>query len=175
MAYAFTESRIMPKQAIASIISTTAAVPVGTIVRAKDSVQGEGEFIYLPTTASVTQFNLCSWRAVLSLGTITNVRAVSGTVLGTPFAVAQATGQASCFGWFMISGTSKVLKTAVIISVNKPVAVSTTAGRIRQIASAGRGIVGMVANGTGGNPNSASSAGVSTVICTFNRPAQMAT
>lgn len=175
MAYSFVESRIMPKQAIASVISTTAQVPVGTIVRAKDPVQGEGEFIYLPSTASVTQFNLCTWRAVTSTGTITNVRAPSGAVSGAPFAVAQATGAASTFGWFMIAGTSKILKTAVIVSVNKPVAVSTTAGRIRQIASAGRGIVGMTANGTGGNPNSAASAALSTVLCTFNRPAQMAT
>jgi hypothetical protein len=175
MAYAYVESRIMPKQSIASILSTTAALPVGTIVRAKDPTLGEGEFIYLPTTASITQFNLTSWRQNISSGTYTNVRAVSGTVLGTMFGVAQATGAASCFGWFQISGTSKVLKSAVIVSVNKPVAVSTTAGRIRQIASAGRGIVGMVANGTGAATNSAASAGLSTVVCTFNRPAQMAT
>jgi hypothetical protein len=62
MAYAFTDSRIMPKQAIASIVSTTAAVPVGTIVRAKDTTLGEGEFIYLPTTASVTLGNIVSYR-----------------------------------------------------------------------------------------------------------------
>ena len=39
MAYVFIESRIMPKQSIASTAST-AAVPVGTIVRAKDSTLG---------------------------------------------------------------------------------------------------------------------------------------
>ena len=173
MAYAYTESRIMPKQAIASIISTTAAVPVGTIVRAKDPTMGEGEFIYLPSTASITQFNLTSYRQNISSGTYTNVRCVSGTALGTMLAVAQATGQASTFGWFQISGTSKVLKTAVIISVNKPVFISATAGRVKALSSAGRGVVGMVANGTGAATNSAASAGLSTVVCTFNRPAQI--
>ncbi len=175
MAYRYTDTRIMPKQTIASIISTTAALPVGTIVRAVDPLLGEGEFIYLPTTASITQFNLTSWVANIVSAKYTNVRAVSGAVLGTMFGVAQATGAAASFGWFQISGVSKVLKTAVIVSVNKPVAVSTTAGRIRQIASAGRGIVGMVANGTGAATNSAASAALSTVVCIFNRPSQMAT
>ena len=174
ISYVYTETRIMPKQAIASIISTTAALPVGTIVRAKDATLGEGEFIYLPTTASITQFNLCSYRQILS-GAYTNVRAVSGANLGTMFAVAQATGQASCFGWFQFSGTSNVLKSAVIISANKPVVISTTAGRIRVPVSTGRGIVGMVANGKGNALGSAVASATSTVVCTFNRPAQMAT
>ena len=172
-AYAYTESRIMPKQAIASIISTTASLPVGTIVRAKDATLGEGEFIYLPTTASITLSNICSYRQVLS-GAYTNVRSVSGTASGQPIGVAMATGQASCFGWFQISGTAPVLKTAVIISANKPVFVSATAGRVKALSSAGRGIIGMVANGRGNAVGSAASATLSTVICTFNRPAQIA-
>ena len=173
MAYSYTETRIMPKQGIASIISTTAAVPVGTIVRAKDPTLGEGEFIYLPTTASVTKFNIVSFRQTSS-GTYTNVRTPSGTITGAPMGVAQATGAASCFGWFQISGTSPVLKTAVIISANKPVFVSATAGRVKALSSAGRGIIGMVANGRGNAVGSAASATLSTVICTFNRPAQIA-
>jgi hypothetical protein len=141
MAYAFTDSRIMPKQAIASIVSTTAAVPVGTIVRAKDTTLGEGEFIYLPTTASVTLGNIVSYRQNAS-GTYTAVRTPSGTGSGSSLAVAMATGQAACFGWFQIAGTAPVLKTAVIVSSNKPMYVSATAGRVKQIASTGRGILG---------------------------------
>lgn len=168
MAYAYTESRIMPKQAIASIVSTTAAVPLGTIVRAKDPTLGEGEFIYLPTTASVTLANLTSYRQSAS-GVYTNVRSVSGASTAQPVAVAMATGAASCFGWFQIAGTAPILKTAVIVSANKPVSISTTAGRIRQIASTGRGIVGMVSSNS-----AAVASATSTVTCTFNRPAQMA-
>lgn len=173
MAYSYVDSRIMPKQSIASIVSTTAAVPVGTIVRAKDPTLGEGEFIYLPTTASITQYNLVSYRQTAS-GAYTNVRSVSGTGSGQAVAVAQATGQASCFGWFQISGTSPVLKTAVIISANKPAYVSATAGRVKQIASTGRGIIGMVLTGKGNAAGSAASANLSTVYATFNRPAQIA-
>lgn len=164
MAYVYTESRIMPKQAIASIVSTTAAVPQGTIVRAKDATLGEGEFIYLPTTASVTQYNLVTYIQNAS-GTYTVVRAPSGTAAGNAVAVAAATGLASCFGWFQISGTSPVLKTAVIFSANKAVFLSATAGRVKQVSSTGRGVLGMRSSGT-----SAAASATSTVVCTFNRP-----
>ncbi len=176
MAYAFTDSRIMPKQSIASIVSTTAAVPLGTIVKAKDPTLGEGEFIYLPTTASVTVGNIVSYRAVSpsSSGTYAAVRTPSGASSGSQIAVAMVTGAASCFAWFQIAGTAPVLKTAVVVSANKPAYVSTTAGRVRQIASAGRGIVGMVLLGKGNTAGSAVSGGVSTVYATFNRPAQQA-
>lgn len=68
MAYVFVESRVMPKQSVASTAST-AAVAVGTIVHAKDPVLGEGEFIYLRTTASVTIGGLVTWYT-RSLGTV---------------------------------------------------------------------------------------------------------
>lgn len=167
MPYAFTDSRIMPKQAIASIVSTTAAVPVGTIVRAKDSTLGEGEFIYLPTTASVTLGNIVSYRQSAS-GVYTAVRTPSGTASGASLAVAMATGQATCFGWFQIAGTAPVLKTAVIVSSNKPLYVSATAGRVKQIASTGRGILSMVSGNT-----AAVASATSTVTATFNRPVQI--
>lgn len=167
MAFTYTESRIMPKQAIASIVSTTAAVPVGTIVRAKDPTLGEGEFIYLPSSASVTVSNIVSYRQNAS-GVYTAVRTPSGTTAGSPIAVAMATGQATTFGWFQISGSAPVLKTAIIVSSNKPMYVSTTAGRVRQVASAGRGIVGMVAANT-----AAVASATSTVTCSFNRPHQI--
>lgn len=172
MAYAFVESRIMPKHAIASIVSTTAVVPVGTIVRAKDPTLGEGEFIMLPTTASVTLGNLVSYRGVSpsSSGTYAAVRSPSGTGSGADVAVAMATGQAACFAWFQISGTAPVLKTAVIISANKAAYLSATAGRVKQIASTGRGVLGMVLLGKGNTAGSAVSGAVSTVYATFNRP-----
>lgn len=168
MAFVYTDSRIMPKQSIASIVSTTAAVPVGTIVRAKDSTLGEGEFIYLPTTASISLGNICSYIMSAS-GVYTNVRTPSGTAAGNAIAVAMAAGQASCFGWFQIAGAAPVLKTAVIASANKPVFVSATAGRIKLLTSAGRGIFGMRTSNT-----AAVASATSTVTCTFNRPHLMA-
>lgn len=163
MAFVYVESRIMPKQAIASVVSTTAAVPVGTIVRAKDSTLGEGEFIYLPTNASMAVGNLVIWRQGASVGANTNVKVPSAANQAGNVGVAMATGAATSFGWFQIAGTAPVLKTAVIISANKPVFISTTAGRIRAILSAGRQVLAMT---TGAAAVSATS----TVVCTFNRP-----
>lgn len=163
MAFVYTDSRIMPKQSIASVVSTTAAVPVGTIVKAKDATLGEGEFIYLPSTASVTLGNLVAYRTGASVGATTNIRVPSGANLGQQVAVAMATGAASTFGWFQISGTAPILKSQVIISANKPVFISTTAGRVRAVLSAGRQVLGII---TG----AAAASAVSTVICTFSRP-----
>lgn len=163
MAFVYIESRIMPKQAIASVAST-AAVPVGTIVRAKDSNLGEGEFIYLPTNASMAIGNLVIWRQGASTALNTNVKVPSVANQAGPVAVAMGTGVASTFGWFQIAGTAPVLKSAVIISANKPVFISTTAGRIRAILSAGRQVLGFTTGAT-----TAVSA-TSTVVCTFNRP-----
>ena len=165
MAYSYIESRIMPKQAIASVVSTTAAVPVGTIVRAKDPTLGEGEFIYLPSNASMAVGALVTYRQNAS-GTYTTVKTPSGTYPGGQLAVAMATAAATTFGWFQISGSAPVLKTAVIISTNKPVFLSATAGRVKAITSVGRGVLGMVSSDTG----AAASATVSFVRCTFNRP-----
>lgn len=163
MAYAFVESRIMPKQSIASIASTTAKVPVGTIVRAKDATLGEGEFIYLPTIASIKVGALTIYRQGASVGTMLNPVTPSAANQAGPVAVAMAVGAATSFGWFQISGTAPVLKSAVIISANKPVFQSTTTGRIRAILSAGRQILAMT---TGAS----AAASTSTVVCTFNRP-----
>lgn len=162
MAFVYIESRIMPKQAIASVAST-AAVPVGTIVRAKDATLGEGEFIYLPSNASLAVGNLVIWRQGASTGACSNVKVPSAANQAGNVGVAMAVGSAATFGWFQIAGTGPVLKSAVIISANKPVFISTTAGRIRAVLSAGRQVLGFT---TGAAAVSATS----TVVCTFNRP-----
>lgn len=163
MAYVFTESRIMTKQAIASVASTTAAVPVGTITKAKDSALGEGEFIYLPTNASVVVGSLMIWRQGASAGLCTNVKVPNAANGAGAVCVAMAAGAATSFGWFQIAGTAPIKKTAVIISANKPLFVSTTTGRVRAVLSAGRQVLGML---SGADTVSATS----TVIATFNRP-----
>lgn len=164
--YVFIESRIMPKQSIASTAST-AVVPVGTIVRAKDSVLGEGEFIYLRTIASVSLGSLVTWYTQ-SLGSVITGVVPSTASNAIPVAVAQVAGVASTFAWFQIAGTGAVLKQASIIAKNAKVFISTTTGRIRALSSAGRNILGI-------HSAASVSAGVSTVLCTFNRPHQMGT
>lgn len=166
MPYFFTESRIMPKQAVASLAST-AAVPVGTIVRAKDATLGEGEFIYLKATASMVVGSLVTWYTAAA-GSVISAMVPSTASNAIPIAVAQVAGVTATFGWYQIAGTCPVKKTAVIIGKNVPLVVSTTTGRVRAIVSTGRGILGM-------RSASSVSATVSTVLATFNRPHQMAT
>lgn len=166
MAFIFIESRIMPKQSIASLAST-AAQPVGTIVRAKDPLLGEGEFIYLKSSASQTPGGLVTWR-VQALGSTLTDMVPSTANNALPIAVAQAAGVTGTFGWFQISGTAQIKKQASVIGKNAKLFISTTTGRVRALSSAGRNILGIhTANSV--------SAGVSTVLCTFNRPHLMGT
>lgn len=163
MAYAFIESRIMPKQSIASNAST-AAVPTGTIVRAKDPTYGEGEFIYLKTTASVVLGSIVTYYTKTT-GSVIASMVPSTANNAVHIAVAQVAGVTGTYAWFQISGTAPVKKVASLIAINARVFVGATTGRIRALASTTRCILGMhTANST--------SAAVSTVTCTFNRPHQ---
>lgn len=164
--FVFIESRIMPKQSIASAAST-AAVPVTTIVRAKDATLGEGEFIYLKSTASVVVGSLVTW-ITQSAGSVITAMVPNTASNGVPVAVAQVAGVTGTFAWFQISGTASVKKVASIVAKNAKVFIGATTGRVRALSSTGKNILGMR------SVNSVSAA-VSTVICTFNRPHQMGT
>lgn len=166
MAYAFIESRIMGKQSIASG-NSTAAAPVGTIVRAKDPTLGEGEFIYLQTTASVKTGAVVYW-TTRSLGSVITKVVPSTANNAVPIAVAMCNGVTKQFAWFAISGTVPVLKQASLMAVDGKVFISTTTGRIRSLSSTGRNILGM-------RTAASTSAGVSTLACTFTRPHLMGT
>lgn len=166
MAYVFIESRIMPKQSVASTAST-AAVPVGTIARAKDSLLGEGEFIYLATIASVKVGALVMW-TTQALGSVVTAIVPNTANNSSQIAVGMVNGVASTFAWFQIAGTAPVLKQASVVSKNIIPMISTTTGRIRKLSSIGRSILGMRTAGS-------TSATFSTVLCTFNRPHLMAT
>lgn len=166
MAFVFIESRIMPKQSIASLAST-AAVPVGTIVRAKDPNLGEGEFIYLKASASQTAGSLVTWR-VQALGSVLTDMVPNTASGGIAIAVAQVAGVTSTFGWFQIAGTAQVKKVASVFAKNAKVFIGITTGRVKPTSSTGKTILGMR------SANSVSAA-VSTVLCTFNRPHLMGT
>ena len=166
MAFFFTESRIMPKQSVASLAST-AAVPVGTMVRAKDPLLGEGEFIYLKATASMVVGSLVTWYTQAA-GSVVSAMVPNTTSNALPVAVAQVAGVTTTFGWYQIAGTCLVKKSASVVAKNAKVYISTTTGRVRALSSTGRSIIGM-------RSASSVSATVSTVLCTFNRPHLMGT
>ena len=161
MAYVFVDSRIMPKQSIASLAST-AAFPVGTIVRAKDSTLGEGEFIYLQTIASVTVGGLVTYRTQAAGSCVIAMTATAANQ-ASAVAVGMVAGVASTFGWFQISGTAPIKKVASIISANLALYVGATTGRVRKLVSTGKAVLGM-------RSVASVAAAISTVNATFNRP-----
>lgn len=161
MAYKITETYVVP-QAIADI-STTAQVPLGTIVRAKDSTYGEGEFVYLLGVASTVVGSVVRWNATTHQTALLTV--ANGKNKGVPVGVAMGANVASSYGWYQISGNAVVKKTTVAVTPQVPIFISGTDGRIKVLASAGQQILGaQTANLT------TIVTTTSTVVVTLNRP-----
>lgn len=167
MAYAIsTPSLGYPKITSAS---STALVPVGTVVRAVDPTYGEGEFIYLKGSASVVAGSLVYYydnAAASSVKLTTTSGVVDG---GSNVAVAMAATTALLYGWFQISGNAVVLKTATKIdpAATFKVYLSATAGRVMPTSVAGRQILGARFPATATVTTT-----TSTCIVTLNRPSQ---
>lgn len=90
--------------------STTQRHPLGTIVRAKDSTYGEGEFIYLlgvgsTAVGSVVTYDPSTYQTTLC--------AVGGNI-PRPVAIAMSANIATQYGWYQISGIAVVKKTCTI-------------------------------------------------------------
>lgn len=164
MAYAFTESRIMPKQAIASA-SSTKNLPLGTIVRAVDPNLGEGEFIYMNGCASATSVGLLvGWKPNASspaVFTVTESQNTGGLTM--PLGVTMVANAASTFVWLQIAGTGVVRKVASIISSTRSaVGQGATVGRVARTTS-GKQILGM-------RFAASAAAAASTIQVWLNRP-----
>jgi len=112
--------------------------PLGTIVRATDPTLGQGEFIYLLGVVNTVPGLVVTYNATTFQTTIM----ASGANAVNPIAVAMSANVAGQFGWYQISGLATILKTAVTVNPQVALYVSTTAGRVRVIASAGRQLLG---------------------------------
>lgn len=84
-------------------------VPLGTIVRADDTTNGEGEFIYLKGVASTVAGSLVTWDPVGKTTTL----APSTASLNKPVAVAMGASTANTYGWYQISGVAAIAKTTI--------------------------------------------------------------
>ncbi len=148
-------------QAIAET-SATAQHPLGTIVRARDTSLGGGEFIYLLGVANTEVGSLVTYNATTFQTTLSPT---NGTTDGPPVAVAMSANVASQYGWYQIQGLAVIKKTAVAVTPQSGIWLSGTAGRVYVTASTGKGIVGA---------RSANLAtvvsGTSTVTVLINRP-----
>lgn len=118
--------------------STVQNHPLGRLITAYDSTLGEGEFIYLLGVAStivgsVVRYNATTWQTTLITNTANQA---------VPVAVAMSANVAAQYGWYQISGNAVIKKTAVVVLPTVPVFLSSTAGRVKVLASAGLQVLG---------------------------------
>lgn len=161
MTYYATESYVV-QQPIAET-STTAKHALGTVIRAKDSTYGSGEFIYLLGVASTEVGSLVKWNATTYQTALLTV--ANGKNKGVPVAVAMSANVASQYGWYQIGGNAVIKKTSVAVTPQVPIYISATDGRFKVAASIGQQILGaQTANLTTVVTTT------STVVVTINRP-----
>ncbi|MFO1183573.1 MAG: hypothetical protein U1E56_02145 [Bauldia sp.] len=140
---------------------TTQNHPLGTIVRGVDSVNGEGEYIYLLGVASTLVGSLVRWNA----STFQTTLLTNTANQAVPVAVAMSANGASSYGWYQIAGNAVLKKTAVTVTPTVPIYISATAGRVKVVASAGLQILGART----ANLATVTST-TSTITVTLNRP-----
>ena len=152
----------------AATANTATLVPsqpmyLGMIVKATDPTYGLGEFILLKGVASTVVGSLVRYNSV----SFQTVLAVNTAVQAMPVAVAMSVCDASApalYGWYQISGTAALAKTAVIILPNVAVYISGTAGKVKALASAGLQVVACRSQLV------TTASASSTVLVTINRP-----
>ena len=124
-------------------VDTVQAFPLGTLVKAQDSVYGEGEFVYLKGVASTAAGNTVVYDTYAG----TTTRTVAGS--RGPVAIAQAATVASTFGWYQVKGSGPVTAGTVLADGN--VYMTATPGSIDDAVVSGDKIDGIrlkTANGT---------------------------
>lgn len=112
---------------------------LGSTVDAYDQLLGGGKFIYLKGATGITAGIVVNWSNVYVAAAIP-----STAKLGTPYAVAVSTVNATSYGWFQIGGKCSVLKTAVKISPASLVYISGTAGRFFATVTSGKLLHGAI-------------------------------
>lgn len=126
--------------------SVTVEAKLGTRMIAQDNTLGEAIFILLavPVSTTITVGLLYQWDKNYTVVLVP----ASGTSKNTGVPVACAytavTSNASSvqYAWFCIQGQVAILKTAVACSPQSAVYISTTAGRVKFVSSAGMTILG---------------------------------
>ena len=146
MADKVTENRHGP--GLIGAVDSSAAVPVGTLVRATDPTYGAGEFIYLNGVASTV---VGSW-VTYSLDDGATVLLLASNSPDDPVAVAMAATVANKFGWYQIGG--KAVGRALSSYVdNAEVYATATAGSIDDTVVAGDRVVHATGASAVGTPS----------------------
>lgn len=131
---------------IGNLPSVTTEAQLGQVVDAWDPVLGGAKFIFLkvPVSTTITPGLLYQFDRNYTVAIIP----ASGTSKNTGVTVALANNAVTSsatlvqYTWFITQGTAAVLKTAVQVAPGTPVYMSTTAGRVKFVSSAGTQILG---------------------------------
>lgn len=121
-------------------VDTVAKVPVGTLIRAYDDTQGEGEFIYLPGAANVAQGDAVIYDLTPGAQSVTRHSNATGSNTGRPVAFAVQACGAGQFGWYQIGGCALV--SAIGGTVAGVMMGTATTGSVGNTADAGDQILG---------------------------------
>jgi hypothetical protein len=141
MAYTITDSRIV-NQKIGDTSTTQADLPLGSVVKAKDPIYGEGEFIYLLGVASTVVGSVVTWDGA-STGTPTyqTVLAPSTAGLAQPLAVAMSANVAASYGWYQIGGNA-VMATNGTLAAGPAAVYLAGSGQVTSTQANGKQVLG---------------------------------
>lgn len=143
-------------------VDTVARVPVGTIIKAYDDTQGEGEFIYLPGAANVAAGDAVLYDLNPAGVTVTRHSNATGSNSGRPVAFAVNAVGAGSFGWYQITGCAIVSAVAGVVA--GVMMGSATTGSVGNAADAGDQILGARISTAVGTP------AANKAYATINRP-----
>jgi hypothetical protein len=117
--------------------STIQNQDLGTVIRARDPVYGQGEFIYLLGVASTIAGSVVTWGGATT-GTPTYQTALAPATanLGRPIAVAMSANLAGAFGWYQISGQAVVATNGTLATGPSKVFLAGS-GQVTSTAGAG--------------------------------------
>lgn len=128
---------------IGNLPSVATEPQLGEIATGWDTILGGGEFIFLacPVSTVIAAGSVVNWDANYRVALLpTTVK----TGLSVAVAVAAfASNTALQYGWFQVEGKATTLKTAVTVAPNSGVFITTTTtGRIQNVSSTGKQIIG---------------------------------
>jgi hypothetical protein len=138
MAYRFVDDRI-GAQPIANV-ETTQAHPVGTVVRAKDPDLGEGEFIYVQASNSITANDAIAIKHGYKVAPLTITNAKTAVEIG--FAQV-AVGTKGDYFWAQ-KGGRPIVRCALATQPDVPLYASATGGVLTSVSTSAA-IMGVVA------------------------------
>lgn len=126
------------------VSSTTKNHDLGSIVRARDPVYGQGEFIYLLGVAATVVGSVVTWGGATT-GTPTYQTALAPATanLAQPLAVAMSANLAAAYGWYQISGQAVVATNGTLAAGPGPVYL-VGSGQVTSAATAGKQVTGAI-------------------------------